>query len=224
MQFERYDQFDIRGYSFDQFIDFVFAHPTPQKELYRTGIADPWYYRAEVECDPTSVIGYYKHLFAEPGFLLTKFSREQLEQAFWLIPGQSLECSAGELIWNESVEFELRADCVRSMFHLYEKLFAIDFLDTSGEMWWDALAYDWHCGNRDRNRGGEDLLMQDVMFETLVKILRLESVNCQYAALHGLGHLHHPETQEAIDAYFKLSTAEDSLRDYAEAAAKFEVL
>ena len=91
-------------------------------------------------------------------------------------------------------------------------------------MWWDALTYDWHCGNRDRDRGGEDLLMQDVMFETLVKILRLESANCQYAALHGLGHLHHPETREAIDAYYKLSTAEDGLRDYAEAAAKFEVL
>jgi hypothetical protein len=110
------------------------------------------------------------------------------------------------------------------MFHLYDQFFAVDFLETSGEMWWDALAYDWHCGNRDRKRGGEDLLMQNVMFETLVKILRLRSVNCQYAALHGLGHLHPPETKDAINTYLKASTADDSLREYAEAAARFEVL
>ena len=43
--------------------------------------------------------------------------------------------------------------------------------------------------------------MQDVMFETLLEILALESENCRAAALHGLGHLRHPKTEEAISEY-----------------------
>ena len=53
------------------------------------------------------------------------------------------------------------------MFHLFERLFAHDPLDTAVQMWWDSLAYDWHCHNRSRENGGADRRMQDVMFETL---------------------------------------------------------
>jgi hypothetical protein len=65
-------------------------------------------------------------------------------------------------------------------------------------MWWDSLCYDWHCGNKKRENGGDDLELQDIFFNTLVKVLALDSWICQGAALQGLGHLHHPDTAQVV--------------------------
>jgi len=136
----------------------------------------------------------------------------------------SLDCSVQRLIWNAEVPFLARRECIRSMTHLFKQLFATEPLDGSVFMWWDSLCYEWHCGNRDRQRGGEDMSMQDVMFEVLAELLQNDSEICQDAALHGLGHLHHPATQELIENYI---TQHDSLTDkrrqYALAAARFEI-
>ncbi|MGD9630773.1 MAG: hypothetical protein AB7V18_16165 [Pyrinomonadaceae bacterium] len=223
--FEIFEQYDIRGYSFEQFVVFLFDHEVPPEFASNGKRMDPWYYKAEVKCMPIDVIAFYTQLFSEPNFLLDRFSKDKLEQGFWAIMGQSLECSVGEVIWSDEVEFVERANCVRSMFHLYERLFSIDSLVTSSNMWWDSLAYDWHCGNRNRKNGGEDLLMQDVMFETLEMILKLPSIDCQFAALHGLGHLHHPNTASLVLSYLKRKPHKSlELREYANAAARFEVL
>ena len=41
------------------------------------------------------------------------------------------------------------------------------------------------------------------MFNTLKKILSLKSETCQMAALHGLGHLRHPNTKSIIEKYIE---------------------
>ncbi len=155
--------------------------------------------------------------------MLTRYSKGQLEQGFWAMISH-IECAVAVVIWETSVPFEARGSCVRAMYHLYERFFLKQPLETSSNMWWDVLAYDWHCDNRSRANGGEDELMQDVMFETLERILTLPSETCQAAALHGLGHLHHPSTQAAIERYLKRSSVSAELRNYALAAARFEVL
>jgi hypothetical protein len=192
----------------------------PKKTKY-----NPWYWNTEVTFDPQRVCDYYVRLFRQPGFLLERFSKGQLEQGFWAIQVENLECSAHVVIWNSSLPFPARQACVRSMLDLFRGLFAVEHLDTSVQMWWDSLCYDWHCGNRDRRRGGEDLSMQDTMFEALASILDLDSEFCQYAALHGLGHLHHPDTEQLVQRYLNghpaLTTTQ---REYALAAARFEVL
>ena len=67
--------------------------------------------------------------------------------------------------------------------------------------------------------------MQDVIFETLSDLLKSDSTTCQGAALHGLGHLHHPKTPELINAYLAEHVSLDKeWKAYALAAAKFEVL
>jgi hypothetical protein len=92
-------------------------------------------------------------------------------------------------------------------------------------MWWDSHCYDWHSGNRNRDLGGEDLQLQDIFFETLAKILFLDSETCQGAALHGLGHLHHPGTGELVDRYLReRPSLTTEWKAYAFAAAKFEVM
>jgi hypothetical protein len=222
---DSYTHYNIVDASFEEFVAFLFDHeviPIP-----RNGANEPipWYWKAEVAFEPIRVACDYVRLFSAPEFLLSAFSIERLEQGFWAIQSSNIECSVAEIIWNKQVPFVMRENCVRSMFHLFEKLFAINALETAPEMWWDSLAYDWYCDNRSRAKGGEDECMQNVMFETLEKILSLPSLKCQAAALHGLGHLKHPGTEQLIGRYIQDNEKIDAdLRDYALAAARFDVM
>jgi hypothetical protein len=213
---------DISQFSFEEFITFLFDRKVQAK----TEKWNPWYWRISVSFDSRRTCEYYTRLFSAPGFLLQRFSTAQLEEGFWAISsGSHLECSVYELIWNTDLPLATREECVKSMLFLYRDMFATEPLETASFMWWDLLCKDlWQWGNRDRSRGGEDLTMHDVMFETLVKILTLDSEHCQKAALHGLGHLNHPATEEAIRIYLaKHDSLSDEQKEYALAAARFEV-
>lgn len=213
---------DLSQFTFDEFVAFLFDRDIPPK----SEKWNPWFWHTKTMFDPTRTCGYYTRLFQQPSFLLERFSPAQLEDGFWAISsGGFLGCSVTDLIWNTEVPLAAREECVRSMFCLYRDLFAIQPLETAGFMWWDSVCWHlWHRGEKDRLRGGEDLSMQDVMFETLVRILGLDSEKCQHAALHGLGHLQHPATQEAIDNYVRRRPSlSDEDRTYALAAARFEV-
>ena len=197
-----HEHHDIRGASFEDFVEFLFDHdvvPTPRQQ----NDVEPWYWRVEVTFDPVRVAGFYIRLFQDTRFLISRFSVRHLEQGFWAIQSSNLDCAVSAVIWHNAVPMEIRESCVRAMFHLFEELFSTIRFETASNMWWDSLAYDWHCGNRSRANGGEDQLMQDVMFETLERILGLDSIECQAAALHGLGHLHHPKTGDLIERYIE---------------------
>jgi hypothetical protein len=216
--------FDIRGISFKEFVAFLFERGVAP-ESNENGEKEYWYYSVEIAFEPREVAAHYVQLFSDPNFLLSQYSKAQLEEGFWVMQSPNLECGLQVLLWLEDLPFVIREDCVRSMFHLFERLFSAEPLETSANMWWDSLCYDWHCGNRSRDRGGEDQLMQDVIFETLTKILTLDSVACQTAALHGFGHLHHPSTKQIIGAYIQGKPEIDpELKEYALAAARFSVL
>jgi hypothetical protein len=215
----RETKYDLSGASFDQFVSFIFRSTIKGEHGEKF-----WYWEAEVTFEPDEIAAHYIRLFDEPQFLLEQFAKPILEAGFWAIQSVNLNCGVPHIMWAGELPFAARHTCVRSMFHLFERLFALEPLDTSSHMWWDSLCYDWHCGNRSRESGGEDRAMQDVIFETLIRILRLDSVACQAAALHGLGHLHHPGTEMAIGQYLRGNpTVSPKLRDYALAAAKFDI-
>ena len=107
-------------------------------------------------------------------------------EGFWAVQGPNLDCSAYRLIADSEFPLARKEELLRSMVHLFERLFATEPLDTAVQMWWDSLCYDWQCGNRKRERGGEDLQLQDIFFETLSRVLAIDSEICQDAALHGL--------------------------------------
>jgi hypothetical protein len=214
-------EFDISEYSFDEFVAFIFAHE-PRADCKKQ---KPWYCNLEVIYDPQKLCAYYDQLFRQPLFLLERFSKAQLEKGFWAIHGATMHFAVSRVIWDTDVPFVAREECVRSMIDLFRLFFATEPLETSSNMWWDSLCYEWHCGNRDRERGGEDLRMQDVMFEALAAILRLNSEPCQIAALHGLGHLHHPGTAALIHTFIAEHPARTAeTKEYAFQAAKFDVL
>lgn len=224
---------DLRDCTFDEFVAFLFDRATPSGEntfgaLSKRGETKkwhPWYYDVVVSFDPLRVCRWYSQLFRQPRFLLERFSKAQLDQGFWAVQSTTLECSAWSLTWNRSIHFPIREECVRSMYFLFRELFFDEPLEESVSMWWDSFCYDWHCGNFQRSRGGEDMAMQDVMFETLSWILSLESEICQGAAIHGLSHLHHPQTGALIEGYLaKHPSLPEARKDVARAAARFELM
>lgn len=217
--------YDITSATFDEFVEFMFDREVTLYVENANPASRPWYWDADVRFAPQKTLAFYIRLFSEPEFLLNRYTAPQLEQAFWAIPSCNIDCSVAYLIWDTRLSFEMRESCVRSMYELYARLFAKAPLENSTDMWWDSLAYDWHCGIRLRANGGEDLAMQNVMFETLVRILKLPQEHCQGAALHGLGHLHHPETDMAIQCFLtERPNIDPELKAYALSAAKFEVL
>jgi len=216
---------DITNYSFEEFIEFLFARNV--QELAEQGHPrkwNPWYRHVQVTFDAQRICEFYVRLFRQPAFLLERFSKAQLEEGFWGIQGPTLDCSACNIILNTDLPIAAREKCISSMLDLSQYLFAINPLESAANMWWDSLCYDWECGNRARERGSEDLLLQDVMFQTLASILNLDSEPCERAALHGLGHLHHPDTGPLIQRYLDRNPSLPAeQRAYALAAAKFDV-
>jgi hypothetical protein len=207
--------------SFDEFLTFLFDRDVALE----TKGKDYWYWHVEVEFDAEVIAAYYIQLFRQPEFLLERFTKEQLEEAFWAIPSYNLDCSVIRIINDSDLPLSLREECIRSMAELFKRLFATEPLNSSVQMWWDSLCYDWNCGNRGRERGGEDLKLQDIFFQTLAEVLAIDSWICQGAALHGLGHLHHPQTNELINRFIsEHNFLTEEHKEYALAAARFEVL
>ncbi len=212
---------NLTDFSFDEFVAFLFDRDIPSESANQ----DPWDWNVHVQFKAEKVCSYYVQLFRQPEFLRTRFTKTQLETGFWAIQGANLDCSVYRIIHESDLPLSVRNECIRSMYELFKRLFATEPLDTSVQMWWDSLCYDWHCGNRKRERGGEDLALQDVLFQTLENVLAIESQTCQGAALHGLGHLRHPGTPRLIERYIqehpKLA---EEWKAYARAAAKFELM
>lgn len=207
--------------SFEAFVEFIFDHDVSPKPLG----GDYWYSRVDVEFDAESIGAHYLRLFRHQEFLLAQFTKVQIDEGFWAIQSPNLDCSVARIIDDADLPLSLREECIRSMTDLFKRLFATESFDTSVWMWWDSLCYDWHCGNRNRERGGEDLELQDIFFQTLTDVLSIDSQICQKAALHGLGHLHHPETPMLIKRYIESNPSlTEAEKEYASGAAKFDVL
>lgn len=212
---------DLTNFSFDEFVSFLFDRDVSLESEGR----DYWYWHVEAKFDPKKICAYYVQLFRQPEFLLSRFTKAQLEEGFWAIQGPNLDCSVSRMIDDSDQPLSTREECIGSVVDLFERLFAKEPLDSSVQMWWDSLCYDWHCGNRNRESGGEDLALQNVFFQALAKVLAIDSWICQEAALHGLGHLHHPHSKELIERYIEENPSlTQEQKAYALAAAMFEVL
>ena len=216
---------DIRGYSFDQFVSFLFSRDVPPIEEQSGKKWDPWYWHVEVMFDAARICDYYIRLFKQPASLLKQFSKAQLEEAFWGIQGANLDCSANYIVLDSDLPFPAKAECIGSMFDLFRGFFTKETLDTAGNMWWDSFCADWFATLGNHTHADDDPLMQNAMFQTLAKILDLDSEFCQKAALHGLGHLHHPDTEALIQHFLERNPSIPyELKAYAVDASKFEIL
>jgi hypothetical protein len=195
-------------FTFEQFIEFVFA-PETEPRLFISG---EYSYG-----NPGVALEHLTRLFRAPDFLLGSYSPEQLEKGFFYVISSMLcEVRFRGLLWDKRVPLSRRAECVSAMFDLFSRFFAVNPLENSCFMWWDILAYGYFMENgaADDEDGTE---IQQAMFETLKRILEISSENCRKSALHGLGHLRHPETEQAITDFLRRHRTSQNLRDYAHA-------
>lgn len=196
------DYYDLRSISLEAFRDLVFDHPVPAKDSKK----DAWYWSVNswVEWDKPYVVALYMELFSRSHELLRLYPHDKLEQGCWFMMGSTLEFSTYELIRDDELDIALKEKLIASMYFLYERFFCEEPVATASYMWWDSFAYSYCVpGQRDPINNEVDRRIQDAMFSTLVKILSLDAEICQYAAVHGLGHLGHPGTEKVIKGFMK---------------------
>jgi hypothetical protein len=136
-------EFDLRGRSLEEIKAFIFAHPVPT-------IQDEagWWWEAIVEFDVEEYATTLTEIFRDPAALPTRYTREELEQGFWLLISGA-DTGLESLLWDTAVPSEVRQALIQATVDLYAKLFAFEPLDTSVYMFWDALAYGYCVPTRN---------------------------------------------------------------------------
>jgi len=202
---------DITKLSFEEWVQFVFDHPISKPEWYWAAMSDDEDGGYGIGDKPV-IVRYLTRLFLNPGILRGRYAPEQLEQGFWFIMSHG---AFTHLLWDTEIPWPLRKACIESMGELFERFFALVPSDTACFMWWDEMAYEYY--RRDGvPRDADDADVQEAMFQTLRRILGLESKACQTSALHGLGHLRHAQSSKAIEAFISVHPdLDDELRGYA---------
>jgi hypothetical protein len=199
---------DLDALNFEEFVGFVFDHPTRGPR---------WYFSKRWRCygTPERVLEQMTRLFQEPGFLLSRYTKGQLHQGFWYI-GSLIR----DMLWDDETDEEIdwphREACILAMVSLEEKLFATEPLDDTCFMWWDFFRY---FGDEPQAQVIEAMLI------ALERTLALPFKSCQESALHGLGHTDHPRKAAVIAAYLNANPdLPEWLRDYAKDAMAGNVL
>jgi hypothetical protein len=122
-------------------------------------------------------------LFRDFGRLADAFSPQQIEQGLWFLLGHPFWLR--DMIWDTSVSQQLREQCLRSMVNPFRDYYlpkAESFSGSAFFMWWDSLSM---CAETEGNSG-----VAAIYIDVLQQILRLSGKDCQFAALHGLNHMH----------------------------------
>jgi hypothetical protein len=215
-------QIDLRDAGYDTFVSAVFDHPPPAEG----GGANDWFWDSEAEfiVDPGRQIAHLTRLFRSMETLRERFTVPQIEQGFWVM-GSAADEEFIELLWSPAVPWPERAVCVAAMEQLYAGGFAREGFETIDYMWTDFLAHGYGYDRRRPAENPEDTRMQQALFGLFERLLRHTEWICQYAALHGLGHLHHPAAPSLIEGYLESNPGLDAeLREYARHVMTGDVL
>lgn len=218
--------FDLRTVSYEGFLDFIFDHPVAPKasgtgKPVDPGPTDCWYDQIDldIDFDPARNCEYLTLLFCDPAELKTRYSRAQLIQGFWWMQTSFNDGSAADILWTTSLSLQRRTAMVESMYFLFADLFAVLPLGRAPHMWWESLAKDIPGHAAGPKYWADRQHLEEVMFDTLAKLLELESESCRIDALHGLNHLPHPRREKLILDYLASRPGLDEVhRRYAEKA------
>lgn len=215
---------DLSSKTFDEFVEFLFARKiVPDKEQFDYFLTDldGQQYDEAVPSSSKVVVGHMTKLFSEFGQIATKYSLAHVDQAVWGILGENLRLY--EFLFDTSVPLPNRLECIRSMYYVYSDFVAKSEADPDPDlggfwMWWDLVLHGFWTPPRpfvagtyrgDASRlDSESRVLLDVMLETLKRILDLPHTEAQRCALHGLGHLHHPEVRNTIQHFIDAKKSE----------------
>jgi hypothetical protein len=155
-------------------------------------------------------------LFRDFGRLAEPFSPEQVEQGLWFTLGHPFWLL--EKIEDRRVRPEWREECLRSTilpFRDYYLQREESFAGSAFYMWWDLL-----LGHTQEETRSE---IEAIATDVLRQIIQLPGKGCQFAALHGLNHMHpNPVAVAAVREYLEENrkTLTDDQITWVEACAK----
>ena len=212
--------------SFDEFIELQFG---PAVSMY----TPPWYLDPLVEHDwwepePREGIAYLTRLFANGPEVLHWFSDAQIAQGLtglvnvmaigaqpWMADPVT-PASERAAVWPAIAHFfndVLAPKCAPELGHLAKE--PPPPINMVTYMWWES--FPGFTSSDDPERA----LVYDAELDCLERVLQIDSVACQEAALHGLGHWvgHEPRCADVIDRYLASGKARmPELVSYAKSA------
>ena len=199
-------EYDLRGISVDTFMDFVFDH-WPRLPAWRDQKWDEWYRQAKVIFSPPEILKLYTEMFQSANLIAERYSPTHIKQGLNPIRGN---WTLGCVLSDENSSVEDGEACIRAMYDLFVHLFQRADFVTTGYMWWDIgyggcddnLRLKLKAQKHKRSPEKRQRLLQ-ATFETQVRVLQMKNLDCQEAALHGLQHYDHPDTQEALRQYLR---------------------
>lgn len=196
---------DVSLSSYDDWIQFFFDRPRLRDDQLFADVFCPDAASFDVS-DPRRIVSNLERLFTDFRHIAERYTLRQINQALWAMLGSGFELPRS--LWDPSVSRAERLACVRSMRRPFADVVAghpAPVMETCFYMWWDlVLESFWSLRPQPPDYAGLDAdgrVLLDVAFETLCSILALDDVRCQEYALHGLGHLHHPEAPARIEEF-----------------------
>ena len=136
----------------------------------------------EYEHDEAAFVRALTELFEDLGRLAAQFSSEQVEQGLWFVLGHPFWLH--DALVDRRIPLESRSRCVRAMIHPFRDYYLTRDAPTSEDvsfMWWDLTL---------TRVADQPLEIDAIAVDVISEILQLPAKRCQFAALHGLNHLH----------------------------------
>jgi hypothetical protein len=150
-------------------------------------------------------------LFENPQILAKQYDPDSVEEGL-----RNLSLEINRWIWEKQIDWPIRQNCLLAMVKLFEELFERHGCGDACFMWWDHLR---------SFEDDPDPMVIETMLEVLAKILKLNDRDCQISALHGLGHLKHPNRQQVIESFLASHPElNEQSKRYAEAAIEGKIL
>jgi hypothetical protein len=204
---------DLSLCSYEEFIDYFFNHDMSSEENWYMdpGIRD---YGLDPPASPATIVAHMTSLFDEFAAVAKRYSLQQVNAGIWAMYSPSFALQ--KFLWDTTIAVEERSACIRAMYRMYADFVSkstVETMENCFYMWWDIVATGWGGFWSDLQvRSGieegdvaklnnESRTLLNAMFETLQQILELPDPRTQSAALHGLGHLHHPKVRELVQRY-----------------------
>jgi hypothetical protein len=196
--------FDLSALTFDQFERFFFDRRVldPREGSFFDAFCPG--FSSFASSSPSNTVEMLHRLMSDFAKIGSNYSLGQINQGIWAMFGPTIEIQ--EHLWLDSVNLSLRQQCIRAMIVPYRDFVCghtAEQMENCFDMWWDMIA---HAFWGDINYSGSSLTddnraVLNAMFETLCEILSLPDPRCQQYALHGLGHLQHPDVSKVVQKF-----------------------
>ncbi len=166
----------------------------------------------DVEIDPVEplvLVEYFERSCMNMHDLLGQYSWPQIDRFIWNSLANPFWI--GHIVTDPILPVAPRDSCIDSMYFPFKQVLG-QMPDSDDEengfyMWWDIVCggfctqhvyFETHPFVPD---SAESCKIHDKLLDTLRRILKIPEKRTQMCALHGLGHLHHPQGAEIVQKY-----------------------